>query len=923
MEDNETFLKRSQSETSIDTNRHRSNSETTTHGRKKVACVECRQQKSKCDAYDRAPEPCTRCMKRGLTCVLQRDFRRTYKRARNQAIEQKLKELTESLTSVESQEMLKKLKEEQIKFLDDSNFTKDKIKKNGSTSAGTTPNPQDFGIDKLDDNLSTKKTSITSPPPPLQSSLLSSSQPRHSNNTKSSYDPKRCKLNETVVYMTEEQLQCSPKSLSDITIESQEIHDLFEEYALKYHPFIPVVNLNRKVEDIYSLSPSLFWVIILIGLRRKPDPRKIKTRLASLVKSILAEITISPIIRYNPTIDDEPILNVASVYSVQAFLLYTYWPPLTSSLSADTSWNTIGTAMFQALRVGLNSANFSKEYGTLNESLTYEKVKTWITCNIVSQTIASSFGFPAYVSFDYSVIGSTKLNQDDNIIGDNKIPSCLRQMAQIAYFENQIVKTMNSNLSNEIGLVDIEESQPLLLVLTEQLDQLDVKLKRNNIDDIRKFLLLVSKVHLLTYHFTGSKEQQIMLEEIKTSASSFEFERKRGLVRVYNAAVELLTHTNQMWKKDPTIVKYFPGVFVLHIWQTACIICKLLHSSISHILDEQRGKYAYQKAILISYNASAIKHDMAFRASGIMRSTWSLFENLYDDWKLSRKQRKDEPLGDFNLDLIVNSRMSVSVFFDSLYILRKKCGMAKLKRNIKGPIEYEADEEDDIEKAKKKILDVRHPEKKARQIIETIPLDPNPISASEKGTNSSADTTSNNSTGTVSNFPTPGSQVKLHTENTATMDNLLSKTTPMVVNNKDMLLPNARNSATTSPAILNSLANLADTLSTTLNPNLPPLAELHPGLVKETSTFTSSPSIPHNSELGHTPVVPVPGENDFRTAQAFVPEITTMSYLPDSVSQHSNDSPNSFMKTWDNWESEMVWKDVDLLMNEFAFNPNS
>ena len=33
------------------------------------------------------------------------------------------------------------------------------------------------------------------------------------------------------------------------------------------------------------------------------------------------------------------------------------------------------------------------------------------------------------------------------------------------------------------------------------------------------------------------------------------------------------------------------------------------------------------------------------------------------------------------------------------------------------------------------------------------------------------------------------------------------------------------------------------------------------------------------------------------------------------------ESPNSIMAGWDNWESDMVWRDVDILMNEFAFNP--
>lgn len=842
--------------------------------RKKLACVECRQQKSKCDAYVRSPNPCTRCTKRGLDCVLQRDFRRTYKRARNQAIEQKLKELAETLESASSDDVIKKLKEEQLQLLDESNFTKDKLKKSSKLSAVASPNSHSGAESSQFQHI--YKKSYSASPTGLNRDIDDSFP-----------------ADDLYVKMTDEQLQCSPKSIAEITISSEDIRSLFEEYATKYHPFLPVVNLKRNVEEIYSLSPSLFWVIILIGLRRKPDPQNIKVRLAGLVKSILAEITISPIIRYNPTPEDDPILNVASVYSVQAFLLYTYWPPLTSSLSADTSWNTIGTAMFQALRVGLNSANFSKEYGVINDDLTFEKINTWITCNIVSQTIASSFGFPAYVSFDYSVIGSTKLNENNNIIGNNKIPSCLRQMAQIAYFENQIVKTMNSNLSNEIGLVDIEESQPLLLVLTEQLNQLDVKLKRDNIDDIRKFLLLVSKVHLLTYHFTGSKEQQHMLEAIKTSASSFEFERKRGLVRVYNAAVELLVHTDRMWKKDPTIVKYFPGVFVLHIWQTACIVCKLLHSSISHILDEQRGKYAYQKTILIAYNASAMKHDMAYRASGIMRSVWSLFENLFEDWKISKKEKPNETEPDFNLDLIVNSRMSVSVFFDCLYILRKRCGMAKLKRTGKEPLEYEGEEED-LETDKKRILDVRNPEKNARRIMETIPLDPNPIGVSDNSPIPiSVSLSSNNShtSNTVSNESLVIGQEQ--TESPVPIPNTINKTD--VVSNK----------------ILDSFTTLDNALTTNMTD------------INATGTAQPITMLQKNRSLPHNLNGIALNESNLKTAQTFVPDLATMSYMQDTISQHSNDSSNSILKTWDNWESEMVWKDVDSLMNDFAFNPNS
>ena len=97
--------------------------------RKKLACVECRQQKSKCDAHEKAPEPCTRCAKKNVACVLQKDFRRTYKRVRNEVIEKRFKELTKSLSNLGAEEILKRIEEEQQTLLDKNNFTKEKLKK--------------------------------------------------------------------------------------------------------------------------------------------------------------------------------------------------------------------------------------------------------------------------------------------------------------------------------------------------------------------------------------------------------------------------------------------------------------------------------------------------------------------------------------------------------------------------------------------------------------------------------------------------------------------------------------------------------------------------------------------------------------------------------------------------------------------------
>lgn len=807
-------------------------------GRKKFACVECRQQKSKCDAHERAPKPCTKCAKKGVPCILKKDFRRTYKRARNEAIEKRFKELTRTLTNLSSEEILKRIEQEQQALLNGQNFTKEKVKH----LKRTTPS----------------ESSAVYAVSPL---VIEGSGNDEAAFAEGSAEPAGC-----ADTLTEEQLKCSPKSLGDIHMSSTDIAELFQEFVTKYHPFLPVVDVSKGAERIYTLSPCLFWVIMLIGLRRRFGATDLMIRLSSLVKSILAEITISPIIRYTPSEADEPVLNVASVYSVQAFLLYTFWPPLTSSLSADTSWNTIGTAMFQAIRVGLNCAEFSKEYVTANSELINEQVRTWVCCNVVSQIIASSFGFPAYVSFDHTVVNAARENQDSH--KHHLIPSAIKQMAQIAHFEYQVISTMNSNPASKLGMVASEQKQPLLQVLNQQLTQLEANLKDSKIDSIRKFLLLVAKVHLLTYYFTDSlsslKQDFTDVRLMSLSEIESNFETKRGLVRVYNAAIDLLNHSTSMWQRDPTIIKYFPGVFVLNIWQSACIISKLAHSSLSAVLDRDRGKKAYQDAVSLTFNASVLKHDMAYRSSAIMKSIWSMFANMHADWQKGKDSQEEKVANDFNLGISIKSRMSVSVFFDCLYILREKCGMAKVRREAVNDEEYDEDDDEDepLQRSEehagaptgssspdRRLSTVKHPEESARKIIKTIPLDPNPINAARGSPGSS--------------LTSPGSQATEVLSLKGVLENRSPKDRPLFTGT-------------------------------------------------DTSAPRDQPLVPSLFGLPQHSTEPA---TDGPDNQAF--DQPTHKQDDDILHQ----SPPFLMEHWDNWESDSVWKDVDILMNEFAFNP--
>lgn len=950
--------------------------------RRKFACVECRQQKSKCDAMEKAPDPCTKCFKKKIPCVLKRDFKRTYKRIRNEVIEKSFKHLTQYLSntqfssinscnnssdnsnnSTNNNNNINHNNTIYVKSLwDNNNFTKDKIK-----------NKSDYWKDFINNSTTIQKQ--------IRQEEINHNHNSNSNNISSS------QLNLPLT-LTEEDLKCTPKSLGDIYLTSNDISTLFNEFALHYHPFLPIVNLKRGPENIYSLSPCLFWVIMLTGLRRcnsilnKYKNINILKQLSHLVKSVLAEITISPIIRYIPNENDQPLLNVASVYSVQAFLIYTLWPPLTSSLSADTSWNTIGTAMFQALRVGLNSADFSKEYVTTNWDLINEQRKTWICCNIVSQFIASSMGFPPYVSFDHSV-----LTHQNN----SNIPVLLQQMIQLSYFENQIIQTMNSNPLTPSGMIDLHERFSLLKVLNQQLSQLEFQLNQphQKMDDIRKFLLYVAKVHLLTYYFTVSTKDHPDSGDIFSSTTTINiknnnistFQIKSGLVKVYNCAIDLLFHTRDMFLKDPDSIKYFPGCFILNIWQSACIVTKLIHSSISDIIDCKRGEEAYDVAIRLTLKASILKYDMAYRSSGIMRSIWSLFSNMYDEWQNDKKNADKQNDIEFNLNITVSSRMSVSVFFDCLYILKTKCGMAKLKRES-GKLQHEEEEEDDDDDNIENIGDdlmnvskstirknVKDLKVNARKIIKSVPLDPNPINADNSSTisiapdinnnttsisttvtaaNSNTTKNDNNATSNIRSGSNPGSSMierpPLLIDSLTNVYSNVSSPAIQAQKNNVQLLVNKQNGNDSSNIENDSMKNthimgLNTPVSQSTNQQMHENTSINPQIQLPTLPFDSE-SINSTSNLQQFPLERRWQENNLSEVVSLEEPIAhniNLNHVVTSLFDNNNNnrqnsnsnntsvqtdvSPYSTIANFDNWDSEMVWKDVDILMNEFAFNP--
>lgn len=741
---------------------------------KKIACTECRQQKAKCDAFKTQPGPCTRCVKRGIACKLVSNFKRTFKRAKMAQLEKDYEQIKSKIPlpfEGDAGMMFSPVgSPSALPFLPP-------LQKTGSTSnfhSNSNTPPVQPNVNSLLTFLGGANPVAGAGTPPVyrqEQTDIPRSESFYSSNhiamnnliTAANSTPNlqggasQPSVFKTADYkfyepepiskptITPEMLVCQSKSLGEVFLPTEQIVVLFKIFLEFYHPFFPVVDISKGIERIYRLSPVLFWTIMFISLRRhhsyddcitKEIQGELYFKVSATLKSVLAEITISPITRFAPTETEDPILNVSSVYSVQAFLLYTFWPPLISSLSADSSWNTIGIAFYQAIRMGLHSRSreASADRGLLNE-----QIKTWIACNVVSQTIATAFGFPGFVQSHVSMLTICK-DEEYNI------PYQLTQMLEVQLFEDQIARTLNNNIFDSSLLADASEKLPLIQLLSNELDQMELRMCSNDksrVDDFRKCVLLAARVHLFSYHF------------LDTSRIA-QFELQKGIVKVYNASVSFLSHIQSANTRDPYFVANLPSVYNLIIWQVSVIIARLIHSPYREILDIGAGKAQYQIAMRMTFKASIIKHDIAYRSAGIMKSTWMLFKKLNDEGSNWPK-------------VSVTSRMSVSVFFDSLMILREKCGMSKLgfkgtpmgdidhsdASNDANDVDVEEEEEEDqlpAEPAAQQTASANrsdstnsmkrrhnyHMESAARKIISTIPLDPQPIAISVSPSNDSS-----------------------------------------------------------------------------------------------------------------------------------------------------------------------------------------
>ncbi|KAK9369173.1 hypothetical protein V1509DRAFT_621354 [Lipomyces kononenkoae] len=642
--------------------------EDSTAGRlRKVACVECRQQKVKCDAFQRDPEACTRCVKRNLPCSIKSDFKRTYKRARLAAVEKEVEELRRSLEMQNSeQDMVSRT----LLDLARGNSTSGSTVSSPATAAANIPNVTTGplmnssvvvtdGSQVVGSAAKSALREIENATPPKAAAygqhflrLSGHIQEGHPQSLGKDITLSQPGINQEPQTISSFQMidqfaqdksfdpnvhTITPRTLEGFTVTKDQIIGLFLEFQSNYHPYLPVVDLAKGPDAIYMKSDLLFWIILETASRIYSDVCLFPI-LSSKVKELVARQLNSPL---------------RTAYDVQAILIFTVWPPPSGSLSSDPSWNTCGLAMFNAVKLGLHCPGKTQDFGRVKVSPmvseTEEQVKTWVACNIVAQHLSMALGYPTFSMYDWAVTNSYRRE------GFISMPRDLKIQVELAKFCDKMVRLLNRDSRDICGNVDSPTRRTVIRVLAKELDEIELSLEVAS--NICKFLILVTRTQLYAYAFLD--------EDLESNTDA--------LTVAYQVAIQTISFAETL---DVSAIPdgkyskllYLPTYIELDIVVAAFIILKLQFSSLSETLDIECGKRHFASAIAIMRKSSIKDSDFPIRVSTIMFQLWKLHSKDRLDAIRDGRPQYISPR------LTLRSRMAASVLFDSIWVWRERYG---------------------------------------------------------------------------------------------------------------------------------------------------------------------------------------------------------------------------------------------------------
>ncbi|KAJ8103699.1 hypothetical protein POJ06DRAFT_293524 [Lipomyces tetrasporus] len=171
----------------------------------------------------------------------------------------------------------------------------------------------------------------------------------------------------------------TPREIEGVCLGEATILALFEHFAAHYLHHLPILDLTKSIDMIWSDSQLLFWTIVVTAASKHPLHSSYFGPLQIPFKHLLSGYLVS---------------SIRCIYTVQALLVLCLWPfPVANQLD-DPSWEYIGMAI--AANLKLTSDDCQTNWPGSNPLFIDESVrqKTWLGCFAVSTEISAALALP-------------------------------------------------------------------------------------------------------------------------------------------------------------------------------------------------------------------------------------------------------------------------------------------------------------------------------------------------------------------------------------------------------------------------------------------------------------------------------------------------------------------------------------------------
>jgi hypothetical protein len=387
------------------------------------------------------------------------------------------------------------------------------------------------------------------------------------------------------------------RKLEEVGLVEDAVNQLFNEYFLYYHQFLPFLNPALSPDQYFAQSPLLFWSIIAVAARR-----------TSVVDNLITSLT-GPLSRLLwTTIGSVP----GSHYVVKALCLLCTWPLPTSTTSTDPTHILSGVMMKTATGIGLHrpshAQDFSRVSVELNKEELHDRVTTWAVCNIVAQSIGTGYGQPASSLYDWTLA----IRPGDS--GPFTLSSELEARLQIERFCDKVSKEMYSNASDPQGVSGDELRAMLTRLFKREFNDLQSSiLSRQDLSPLMDIFLKASGLHFRLAAFFDSSTTPGYMEDLM------------GLWRATTTFLDVVfaldnpaAETNAQF-----LLRYGTNYINQMIVAAGFALLKLLHSFFAVQIDYERGRQLFHKTIQAIRSMSVTNNDLSWRLAELMAQMWN------------------------------------------------------------------------------------------------------------------------------------------------------------------------------------------------------------------------------------------------------------------------------------------------------------